>query len=91
MNKKEFLEFHTGFFGETVDHVDQIIQITFSGEDLFEYIQDAVKFDKRKVREKPTQPARYRCTLCGRDKFTRRTAHYCNHGYRKRGIVWEEL
>jgi glycerol-3-phosphate cytidylyltransferase-like family protein len=31
---------------------------------------------------------RYKCLLCGRDKFTRRTPHKCNHGYRKRNIKW---
>jgi len=32
---------------------------------------------------------RFKCLLCGRNKFTRKTAHYCVGGYRKRHIKWE--
>ena len=32
---------------------------------------------------------KYRCLLCGRDKFTRKTPHYCIGGFRKRKIKWE--
>ena len=35
--------------------------------------------------------AKYKCLLCGRDKFTRKTAHHCAGGYRKHGIKWEEI
>lgn len=91
MNKNEFLKQHTEFYGEKVDNIDQITLVKFSGKELFEYVQDAIKFDKHKIREKNVQPARYRCTLCGRDKFTQKTPHYCGRNYRKRGIVWEEL
>jgi len=28
------------------------------------------------------------CLLCGRDKFIRKSPHYCVGGYRKRKIVW---
>ena len=34
---------------------------------------------------------RYKCLLCGRDKFIRRTPHNCVSGYRKRHIKWEEI
>lgn len=34
---------------------------------------------------------RYRCTLCGRDKFKRKTPHRCNGQYRKHHIIWEEI
>ena len=40
---------------------------------------------------KTTQPARYRCLLCGRDKFTHKTPHNCVGGYRKRKIKWEPI
>lgn len=33
---------------------------------------------------------RYKCLLCGRDKFTAKQPHVCNHGFRKHGIVWAE-
>lgn len=35
--------------------------------------------------------AKYMCGLCGRDKFTRKTSHYCIGGYRKYKIKWIEL
>jgi len=33
----------------------------------------------------------YRCLLCGRDKFTRKSAHNCGSGYRKHHIKWEAI
>ena len=35
-----------------------------------------------------TQPT-YTCLLCGRNKFTRKTPHWCNRNYRKHGIEWK--
>jgi hypothetical protein len=32
---------------------------------------------------------RIKCMLCGRDKFTRKSAHKCFGGFRKRKIVWQ--
>ena len=34
---------------------------------------------------------RFICLLCGRDKFTRRSPHYCIGGYRKHHIKWQEI
>ena len=34
---------------------------------------------------------RYRCLLCGRDRFTDKVPHNCHGGYRKRGLTWEQL
>lgn len=34
---------------------------------------------------------RWKCLLCGRDKFTHKSPHKCVGGYRKRKIVWQEL
>lgn len=34
---------------------------------------------------------RYKCLLCGRDKFTRKSPHNCVGGYRKHHIQWEAL
>ena len=31
---------------------------------------------------------RYRCLLCGRNKFTQKSPHKCKGGFRKRGIKW---
>lgn len=37
------------------------------------------------------EPVRYKCLLCGRDKFTKKTPHQCVGGYRKRKLKWEEI
>ena len=34
---------------------------------------------------------RWKCLLCGRDKFTHKSPHKCVGGYRKRKIIWEEI
>lgn len=33
----------------------------------------------------------WKCMLCGRDKFTRKSPHKCKGGFRKRKIVWEKV
>lgn len=33
----------------------------------------------------------YKCLLCGRDKFTRKSHHNCVGGFRKRGLRWEPI
>jgi len=32
---------------------------------------------------------RYKCLLCGRDKFTQKSPHRCRGGFRKRNIIWK--
>ena len=34
---------------------------------------------------------RYKCLLCGRDKFTRKTPHNCGKNFRKHKIEWEVI
>ena len=34
---------------------------------------------------------KYKCLLCGRDKFTKKQPHKCNTGFRKHGIIWVEI
>ena len=34
---------------------------------------------------------RYKCNLCGRDRFTRKTPHNCVGGYRKHGLKWTPI
>lgn len=35
--------------------------------------------------------SKYRCLLCGRNKFTQKQPHKCTGGYRRRKIKWEEI
>lgn len=37
------------------------------------------------------KPKNYRCKLCGRDKFTKKSHHNCKGRYRTGGFEWEEL
>ena len=34
---------------------------------------------------------KFECVLCGKNKFTRKSAHYCVGGYRKHKIKWKEI
>lgn len=34
---------------------------------------------------------RYKCLLCGRDKFAKPGPHTCGKQYRKRGLKWEKV
>lgn len=36
-------------------------------------------------------PVKYKCLLCGRDKFTRKSPHNCKGGFRKKNIIWEDV
>lgn len=42
MTEQEFLKFHSGYFGEEVDKIGQIVMIKFTGEELFEYVNQAL-------------------------------------------------
>lgn len=33
----------------------------------------------------------YRCLLCGRDKFTRKSPHKCIDGFRKHNLVFQKI
>jgi hypothetical protein len=37
------------------------------------------------------QLAKWKCLLCGRDKFTHKSPHYCADGYRKHKILWQQI
>lgn len=41
------------------------------------------------IKLKDPKLIRYKCLLCGRDKFTRKSPHNCNSGFRKHKIQWE--
>jgi len=34
---------------------------------------------------------RYKCLLCGRDKFTQKSPHNCVGGFRKHKIKWQKI
>ena len=48
--------------------------------------KDCIKCSKYKPKI-----VRWKCKLCGRDKFTRKSPHRCNSGFRKRHIIWEAI
>jgi rubrerythrin len=38
-----------------------------------------------------SKSGKYRCLLCGRDKFTKKSPHKCIDGYRKHNLIFEEI
>lgn len=52
-------------------------------------IVEEYRLQEKPMKRKPKH--RYKCLLCGRDKFTQKIPHKCLNGYRKRHIVWEEI
>lgn len=43
METKNFLKHHSGYFGEEVDSIKQIAGITFTGEELLEYVNSVIE------------------------------------------------
>ena len=58
-------------------------------------INSARRSERRAIgsnsKAKEVETVRWRCLLCGRDKFTRKSPHNCNTGFRKRHIRWEKV
>lgn len=46
-----------------------------------------IEYENRLKENKP----RWKCLLCGRDKFTHKSPHVCQGRFRKRKIVWEQI
>ncbi len=62
---------------KNVDYGDKLVRFDYQGQEIEVKIKD--------------QPKRFKCKLCGRDKFTKKSPHNCVGGFRKRHIEWEEL
>lgn len=43
IREKEFLKFHSGYYGEEVDNIKQMVKCSFSGKELLEYINAAIE------------------------------------------------
>jgi hypothetical protein len=53
--------------------------------------QKIVEAYKLQLQQPPViRSGRWKCMLCGRDKFTHKSPHKCVNGFRKRKIVWQE-
>lgn len=61
-------------------------------EKQFIEAQKIVEAYKLQLQQPPViRSGRWKCMLCGRDTFTRKSPHKCVGGYRKRNIVWQEV
>ena len=63
-------------------------------EKQFIEAQKIVEVYKLQLQQPPiTRIGRWKCMLCGRDKFTHKSPHKCVGGYRKRndGIIYNEM
>ena len=52
MTNKEFCKTHTGYYGEVVDNIKQVAFISFTGEELKEYVEHHINEVKQ---EQPTE------------------------------------
>ncbi|MDO6389020.1 hypothetical protein Q4E40_02690 [Pontibacter sp. BT731] len=43
MTEKEFCKAHNGYFGEEIDRVGQLTYISFTGEELMEYVEHHIR------------------------------------------------
>lgn len=48
MTEQDFLKFYTGFYGETVDDLKQITHHAFDGQELYEFVNAAIKNSQEK-------------------------------------------
>lgn len=46
---------------------------------------------KAEIERRRKEPKRFKCMLCGRDKFTSKTPHRCGSNFRKRNIIWQDI
>ncbi len=60
-----------------LDYGDKLLIFDYSGQEF-----------EIKLKEKPKK---YKCKLCGRSGFTKKSPHNCVGGSRKRNFEWEEL
>lgn len=61
-------------------------------EKQFIEAQKIVEAYKLQLQQPPViRSGRWKCMLCGRDKFTHKSPHKCVGGYRKRKIIWQEV
>ena len=63
-------------------------------ESFFEELNaECLAEDKQKNCNIPPviRSGRWKCMLCGRDRFTHKSPHKCVGGFRKRKIVWQEV
>jgi len=75
LTKGEFLKFHSEYFGEEVDNIKQIVRVSFTGQEIFEYLNqvlsmyDAVERSKLSIcykEEIGNSRCGYQCIECGK-------------------------
>ena len=55
------------------------------------WVMDLLEQFKEEEQTMVEKPIRFKCLLCGRDKFTHKSPHYCIGGYRKHKIKWQPI
>ena len=87
MTEQEFLKFHTNYFGEDVDNVDQIVTIRFTGRDLFEYVNQALSMSGVSEWISVETPPHDQETVLLMDSYNQVSTGYF-HGA-KSGFIWD--
>lgn len=98
MDDQYSLQIHEVFYDkEGIPNGYTANSITINGDDLHSIswtvrrISDCLKKPILWKGEKFPQEVKvtYECLLCGRNKFTRKSPHYCGSNFRKRNIKWK--
>lgn len=70
MNKQEFCQLLTGYFGEPIDKLEQQVSITFTGDELYEFSEFILKkeWTKYNPMDQATHPKEYaKYFVCRKD------------------------
>lgn len=62
-----------------------------SQEEYIKAKQIVNQYEKQLTQLTPAPKGKWKCMICGRDKFTHKSPHKCIGGYRKRKIIWQEI
>lgn len=98
-NDEVYLQIHEVYYDQDNNPISYTENpITVGGEDI-----NSIKWSLNKMQEAINKPilsvdnfpqickVKYKCELCGRNNFDRKSPHNCKGGFRKRNIVWSEI
>jgi len=79
LTEAEFLDFYSKTYGEKTDKLGQTISHTFTGEELFEFANDAINYKKYKLAEQEIHYPKAWMTEMGYDKQIEKPKRYYIH------------
>ena len=79
LTEAEFLDFYSKAYGELTDKLGQIAYHKFTGEELFEFVNDAIEYKKVKLAEQEFYYPKSWLTEMGYDKLKLPVKQYFIH------------